>query len=127
MKWHEELPAICSQRYGGDSRAKLTRIARALPGVVALRVLRSNDPLSMIELFLPVFITFPDSERQWKLTGLTFTPYPFHCCAIARMTNDGWVTHDDQFIEPCTNPRATQIKARIVIALNSGNRTTTLN
>jgi hypothetical protein len=61
----------------------------------------------------------PDDEREDKLAGMIFMPDPFRCCAIARTTNSGWVTHEDHLVEFCANSRVTRTKAQTVIAVDS--------
>lgn len=87
MGWSETLPAMCQQCHADDPRVTLTRVTRALPEVIALRVGRSNDPIRVVEPSLPAYVTFADNEREYKLTRVIFMPSPFHWGAILGETN----------------------------------------
>jgi hypothetical protein len=127
IKWSEALPAMCQQSQADDPGVTLTRIARALPEVIALRVGRSNDPIRVVELSLPAYLTFADNEREYKLTRVIFMPSPFHWGAILGETNRSWVTHYDQLVQLYPNSSTTQIWAQTVIALYSRGYKTALS
>jgi hypothetical protein len=57
--------------------------------------------------------------KESQMTEAIFMTYPFHDCAIIRMTNSGRVGRDDRLVEFCGNPMLTHIRATTVIALES--------
>jgi hypothetical protein len=107
MRWYQKLPVTCPQCHANDPRAILTRVARTLPDVIALPVLRSNDFISIVEPFLPVRLFFPDDDCEYQLTAVIFM-----LCLSHYM-------YDNQRVEPFANSTTTQIKTHTVIALYS--------